>query len=74
MTVEPAYVRTSLDEEDQKDGGYSANDIVGRTPMGRYVEPHEIAASVAFLASDEASFITGATIPIDGGWLAYGGW
>ena len=74
VTVEPAYVRTSLDDEDQKDGGYSANDIIGRTPMGRYVEPHEIAATVAFLASDEASFITGATIPVDGGWLAYGGW
>jgi len=74
VTVEPAYVRTGLDDQDQKDGGYSANEIIGRTPMGRYVEPREIAATVAFLVSDEASFITGATIPVDGGWLAYGGW
>ena len=74
VTVEPAYVRTSLDDQDQKAGGYSANEIISRTPMGRYVEPHEIAATVAFLASDDASFITGATIPVDGGWLAYGGW
>jgi len=74
VTVEPAYVRTRLDDQDQKDGGYSANDIIGRTPLGRYGEPHEIGATVAFLASDEASFITGATIPVDGGWLAYGGW
>jgi 3-oxoacyl-[acyl-carrier protein] reductase len=74
VTVEPAYVRTSLDDQDQQDGGYSADEIVSRTPLGRYVEPREIAATVAFLASDEASFITGATIPVDGGWLAYGGW
>jgi len=74
VTVEPAYVRTGLDDQDQKDGCYSANEIIGRTPMGRYVEPREIAATVAFLVSDEASFITGATIPVDGGWLAYGGW
>jgi len=38
------------------------------------VEPREIASTVAFLASDDASSITGATIPVDGGWLAYGGW
>jgi NAD(P)-dependent dehydrogenase (short-subunit alcohol dehydrogenase family) len=73
VTVEPAYVRTSLDDRDQKDGDYSASEIIGRTPLGRYGEPHEIAATVAFLASDEGSFITGATIPVDGGWLAYGG-
>ena len=74
VTVEPAYVRTNLDDQDQRDGGYTADDIARRTPMGRYAEPGEIAATVAFLASDDASFITGACIPVDGGWLAHGGW
>jgi NAD(P)-dependent dehydrogenase (short-subunit alcohol dehydrogenase family) len=36
-------------------------------PLGRIAEPHEIAAVVAFAASDDASFITGVTIPVDGG-------
>jgi meso-butanediol dehydrogenase / (S,S)-butanediol dehydrogenase / diacetyl reductase len=40
------------------------------TPMGRVGRPEEIAAAIAFLASDEASFITGATIVADGGYLA----
>jgi 3-oxoacyl-[acyl-carrier protein] reductase len=74
VTVEPAYVATGLDDQDQKDGGYSLDDIVGRTPLGRYAEPREIAKTVAFLASGDASFITGANIAVDGGWLAHGGW
>lgn len=40
------------------------------TPMGRVGRPEEIAAAIAFLASDEASFVTGSTLVADGGYLA----
>ena len=43
--------------------------IMSRTPMGRLGEPAEIASVAAFLASDEASYITGETITVDGGRL-----
>jgi NAD(P)-dependent dehydrogenase (short-subunit alcohol dehydrogenase family) len=39
-------------------------------PLGRLGEPAEVATAIAFLASDEASFITGALLPVDGGYLA----
>ena len=39
-------------------------------PMGRLGEPEEVANAILFLASDEASFITGAILPVDGGYLA----
>jgi NAD(P)-dependent dehydrogenase (short-subunit alcohol dehydrogenase family) len=42
-------------------------------PMNRVGEPAEIAAAIAFLASDDASFITGADLPVDGGYLTVGG-
>jgi 3-oxoacyl-[acyl-carrier protein] reductase len=74
VAVEPAYVRTALDDADQVAGGYTTADIERRTPMGRYAQPAEIARVVAFLASDDASYVTGSAIAVDGGWLAYGGW
>jgi NAD(P)-dependent dehydrogenase (short-subunit alcohol dehydrogenase family) len=42
----------------------------GRTFLGRRGEPHEVAYAALFLASDEASYITGVMLPVDGGWMA----
>ncbi|GAA3649224.1 3-oxoacyl-[acyl-carrier-protein] reductase [Streptomyces chitinivorans] len=41
--------------------------IVEQVPLGRYARPEEVASSVRFLASEEAAYITGAVIPVDGG-------
>ena len=49
-------------------GGIRAG--IARHPMGRIGEPAEVANAILFLASDEASFITGAILPVDGGFLA----
>lgn len=50
-----------------------ANDIKARIPMGRLGLPHEMAAAAAFLASDDASYITGVNLPVDGGATATSG-
>jgi NAD(P)-dependent dehydrogenase (short-subunit alcohol dehydrogenase family) len=42
---------------------------VQKSPLGRAGQPTEVAEVAAFLASDKASYVTGATIPVDGGWL-----
>jgi NAD(P)-dependent dehydrogenase (short-subunit alcohol dehydrogenase family) len=41
-----------------------------KASLGRAGEPHEVAEVAAFLASDRASFVNGAIIPVDGGWAA----
>jgi NAD(P)-dependent dehydrogenase (short-subunit alcohol dehydrogenase family) len=56
-------------------GNYSvrAQNVIRKTPMGRFGEPREIDGLVVFLCSDAASFITGAVIPVDGGFSANSG-
>lgn len=44
--------------------------VIARTTMNRFGQPNEIAETVAFLCSDAASYINGAVLPVDGGWLA----
>ena len=62
--ITPGPVKTSMIEDltDQQ-----RENILAAVPLGRFAEPEEIAATVAFLASDQAGFITGAIIPVDGG-------
>jgi NAD(P)-dependent dehydrogenase (short-subunit alcohol dehydrogenase family) len=66
-SVHPGFINTPLtDSQDEK-----LNKIViAATPMGRGGEPAEIASGVVFLASDEASYITGSELVIDGGYTA----
>src|SRR5437660_10278017 len=49
----------------------SAAYVRSRTPFARFGEPRDVAAAVSFLASDDARYVSGATLMVDGGWMAY---
>ncbi len=70
--IAPGYVRTPLVEAVLEEGKVEEKRLAERTPLGRLARPEEIAAAALFLLSDESSYITGVTLPVDGGWLAYG--
>lgn len=72
-SVNPGYILTPMLETTLKTGSFSDAELKQRTPMGRLANAEEIAEAVAYLSSPAASFITGAQLPVDGGWLSYGG-
>ncbi len=66
--VAPGWIRTELTGDLHGDP-VQAGQIVARTPLGRWGEPSDVADVVTFLAGPQARFITGAIIPVDGGYL-----
>jgi NAD(P)-dependent dehydrogenase (short-subunit alcohol dehydrogenase family) len=71
----PGWVKTEMDQEDQDSGGYTDADIEGRTPMGRFARPEDVAQAVAFLTDPVLSgYVNGHTLSVDGGWYGDGSW
>lgn len=66
--IAPGWIATSLTKSLQDDPVRSAQ-ILMRTPMKRWGVPEDIAGPVLFLASEQAAFITGVILPVDGGYL-----
>jgi NAD(P)-dependent dehydrogenase (short-subunit alcohol dehydrogenase family) len=67
--VAPGWIATPLTQALQDDPARSAQ-LLGRTPMARWGRPEEIAGPVLFLCSEAAAFMTGAIVPVDGGYSA----
>ncbi len=71
--VAPGYIRTPLVAALIEDRKIDVDRIQRRTPLTRMGEPTEIAQAIAYLSSEWAAFVTGATLSVDGGWAAFSG-
>jgi 3alpha(or 20beta)-hydroxysteroid dehydrogenase len=68
-SVHPGPIVTAMTERARSDPERYRT-MLSRIPMGRYGDPEEVASGVLYLASDEASYVTGSELVIDGGWTA----
>ncbi|MCP1335122.1 SDR family NAD(P)-dependent oxidoreductase [Futiania mangrovi] len=68
--VAPGVIRTPMTAARIDGDAAYRREMIGTTPIGRVADPEEVAAAIAFLLSEDASFIAGVVLPVDGGWLA----
>jgi NAD(P)-dependent dehydrogenase (short-subunit alcohol dehydrogenase family) len=65
--IAPGFIRTNMSSVALDKDPERKKKVFSRTPLGRLGKPEEIANTAYFLVSDEASFITGVVLPVDGG-------
>jgi meso-butanediol dehydrogenase/(S,S)-butanediol dehydrogenase/diacetyl reductase len=65
----PAVIETPMTAELRANPTWSEA-VLQRYPMKRFGRPEEVAAAILFLASDDASYVTGVALPVDGGYTA----
>jgi NAD(P)-dependent dehydrogenase (short-subunit alcohol dehydrogenase family) len=65
----PGVIETPMTAPLRQDPAW-AEQVLKRYPLGRFGKPEEIAAAILYLASDEAAFVTGVALPVDGGYTA----
>ncbi len=70
--VAPGMTRTAIVQQGIDDGSIRLEAMLPEIPLGRLATPDDIAATVLFLASDDARYVTGQTLVVDGGWSILG--
>ncbi|QRY31852.1 SDR family oxidoreductase [Variovorax sp. PDNC026] len=70
--VAPGYIDSRSPDSPSAKGHLDVERVKRRIPMGRLGRPEDVAQAMLFLASERARFITGVTLPVDGGYMAFG--
>jgi len=65
----PGVIETPMTEKLRLDPAWTET-VLKKYPLGRFGQPEEIAAAILYLASDEAAYVTGVALPVDGGYTA----